>query len=68
MILTAFLRRGSGHDMKPITYMLLYFCMSKTLSLAFVLFTSEVTSGLLPPIIRKVKKQYLKAKHINVET
>ena len=44
----AFFRRGSDHEMKPKTCMLRHFRMSKTPTLSFCPWTSEVTSGVLP--------------------
>ena len=51
--LAAFVRRESGHEMKPKTCMLRHFRMSKMPTFSFCPWTSEVTSGVLPP--RKVK-------------
>ena len=45
----AFVRRGSDYETKPKTCMLHHFRISKTPTFSFCPWTSEVTSGVLPP-------------------
>ena len=47
--LAAFVRGVSDHEVKPKTCMLRHFRMSKTPTFSFCTWTSEVTSGVLPP-------------------
>ena len=47
--LAVFVRGGSDHETKLKTCMLCHFRMSKTPKFSFCPWTSEVTSGVLPP-------------------
>ena len=49
MNLEAFVRGGGDHEMKPKTCILRHFRMSKMPTFSFCTWTSEVTSGVVPP-------------------